>query len=54
MVLNGTKISTYGTKLLTLDLELKHKLQLLFIIGEVVKPFISSELFATFRFIGRF
>lgn len=40
---NGTKICIYSTKLLTLDLGLKRKLQRPFTIAKVIKPIIGDD-----------
>lgn len=41
---NSTKICIYGTKLLTLGLGLKRRLQWPFIIPEINKPIIAADV----------
>lgn len=48
---NGTTIKTYGSKLLTLDLGLRRKLNFAFIIAGVSKPILGADFLQHFGLI---
>ncbi|GBM44911.1 hypothetical protein AVEN_94515-1 [Araneus ventricosus] len=51
---NGTTISTFGEKLLTLDLNLRRVFRWPFIIASVSHPIIGADFLKNLRFAGRY
>ncbi|GBM33186.1 hypothetical protein AVEN_83693-1 [Araneus ventricosus] len=47
-IANGTRIATFGTKLLSLDLGLRRTLQWPFIVADVTKPIIGADFLQHF------
>ena len=45
---NGTKIKTYGSKSITLNLGLRRKIRWIFIIADMQQPIIGSDLLEKF------